>query len=166
MESERPVSEESTSGWLSLDWLNVNGLETCRLDTAFHREKEEKEGALQRQNGKDEEEEIVVKDEQVADFASSVLAAISCWRYKARALLFTRVATVRLTVICFFPFLPLLVHIAPLLCAEQPFQSYSSLFHSASGVYGMVLSFALAWLCACLISFKDLQQLFLRHDHF
>ncbi|KAK3563134.1 hypothetical protein QTP86_016369 [Hemibagrus guttatus] len=96
--TERPVTEESTSGWLSLDWLNVNGLETCRLEAPFRREIEEKVETLekvQRRSGEDEDEEIVVKDEQVADFASSVLAAISCWRYKARALLFTRVATNR-----------------------------------------------------------------------
>lgn len=108
-ETERPVAEDSTNRWLSLDWLSINGLETCRLETAFHKKKEdEKEEALEKVRkrcGEDEDEEILVKDEQVADFASSVLAAISCWRYKARALLFTRVPTVRLTVtICFsFP---------------------------------------------------------------
>lgn len=99
VETERPITEEHASGWLSLDWLSVNG------EMAFRRQKEEeKEGALEKvrmQSGEDEE--ILVKDEQVADFATSVLAAISCWRYKARALLFTRVLTVRLTVtICFF----------------------------------------------------------------
>lgn len=97
VETERPITEEHASGWLSLDWLSVNG------EMAFRRQKEEeKEGALEKvrmQSGEDEE--ILVKDEQVADFATSVLAAISCWRYKARALLFTRVLTVRLTV-CFF----------------------------------------------------------------
>lgn len=107
-ETERPITEESTSEWLSLDWL----------EPPFHREKEEKEGALEKVQRRTEDEEIVVKDEQVADFASSVLAAISCWRYKARALLFTRVATVRLTVtICFCLPPP---HITSLLCAKQP----------------------------------------------
>lgn len=105
-ETERPVTEDSTNRWLSLDWLSMNGLESCRLETSFHRVKEEeKKGLLEKvlkRNGEDEDEEILVKDEQVADFASSVLAAISCWRYKARALLFTRVPTVRLPVtICF-----------------------------------------------------------------
>lgn len=102
-ETERPITEQSTSEWFSLDWLSINGLETCRLETPFHREKEGALEKVQRRTGEDEDEEIIVKDEQVADFSSSVLAAISCWRYKARALLFTRVATVRLTVtICFF----------------------------------------------------------------
>lgn len=36
--------------------------------------------------------------EQVADFASSVLAAISCWQYRAKALLFDQITTVRLSV--------------------------------------------------------------------
>lgn len=113
-ETERPAAEENTSGWLSLDWLSTNSLENCRLELPFHRAKEEKKEEVlenaQRQSGEDEDDEIVVKDEQVADFATSVLAAISCWRYKARALLFTRVPTVRLTVtICFFS---LLLHLA------------------------------------------------------
>ncbi|KAI5610727.1 pleckstrin-likey domain-containing family G member 3-like [Silurus asotus] len=82
-ETERPVNEESTTGWLSLDWLSMTGFET-----PFQREKEEQKEE-KAQSGKDEE--VLVKDEQVADFASSVLAAISCWRYKARALLFARV---------------------------------------------------------------------------
>ncbi|KAI5102135.1 pleckstrin-like domain-containing family G member 3-like [Silurus meridionalis] len=82
-ETERPVNEESTTGWLSLDWLSMTGFET-----PFQREKEEQKEE-KGQSGKDEE--VLVKDEQVADFASSVLAAISCWRYKARALLFARV---------------------------------------------------------------------------
>lgn len=39
-------------------------------------------------------DDILMEDNQVADFASSMLAAISCWHYRARALLsmdFTRV---------------------------------------------------------------------------
>ncbi|KAF4083892.1 hypothetical protein AMELA_G00122530 [Ameiurus melas] len=61
VETERPITEERTSGWLSLDWLSVNG------ETAFCRQKEEeKEGALQKmQSGEDEE--ILVKDEQNRD---------------------------------------------------------------------------------------------------
>lgn len=107
VETERPVTEDSTKKWLSLDWLSMNGLESCQLERPFYREKEEeKEGMLDKvmkRSREDEDEEILVKDEQVADFASSVLAAISCWRYKARALLFTRVPMVRLTVtFCFF----------------------------------------------------------------
>lgn len=105
METERPITEDSTNSWLSLDWLSMNGLDTCQLEMPFHKKKEDEKGeALEKvQSGEDEDEEILGKDVQVADFASSVLAAISCWRYKARALLFTRVTTVRLTVtICFF----------------------------------------------------------------
>lgn len=42
-------------------------------------------------------------DDQVADFASSVLAAISCWHYRARALLSTRFTTVRVSAAHGFP---------------------------------------------------------------
>ncbi|XP_024127348.1 pleckstrin homology domain-containing family G member 3 isoform X2 [Oryzias melastigma] len=38
-------------------------------------------------------EDVLMGDDQVADFASSVLAAISCWQYKARALLSTHFTT-------------------------------------------------------------------------
>ncbi|KAM4633513.1 pleckstrin homology domain-containing family G member 3 [Polymixia lowei] len=38
-------------------------------------------------------EEMVMEDDQVADFASSMLAAISCWHYRARALLSMGVTT-------------------------------------------------------------------------
>ncbi|XP_028293997.1 pleckstrin homology domain-containing family G member 3-like isoform X2 [Gouania willdenowi] len=38
-------------------------------------------------------EDILPGDEQVADFATSVLAAISCWHYRARALLSTHFTT-------------------------------------------------------------------------
>ncbi|XP_035534821.1 pleckstrin homology domain-containing family G member 3-like [Morone saxatilis] len=41
-----------------------------------------------------EPDDILTEDEQVDDFASSVLAAISCWHYRAQALLSTEVAMV------------------------------------------------------------------------
>ncbi|KAF5890855.1 pleckstrin homology domain-containing family G member 3 isoform X2, partial [Clarias magur] len=67
-EAERPVAEESASGWLSLDWLSTNSLENCRLELPFHRAKEEKKEEVleevQRQSGGDGDDEIVVKDEQ------------------------------------------------------------------------------------------------------
>lgn len=44
------------------------------------------------------EEESLAVAEQVADFASSLLAALHCWHYRANALLFSRGAMVR----CFF----------------------------------------------------------------
>lgn len=46
-----------------------------------------------------ESDEILLEDDQVDDFASSVLAAISCWHYGAQALLSTGVTmvTVRLS---------------------------------------------------------------------
>ncbi|MCH3754005.1 hypothetical protein LZB89_08990, partial [Campylobacter coli] len=38
----------------------------------------------------EEEEESLAVAEQVADFASSLLAALHCWHYRANALLFSR----------------------------------------------------------------------------
>ncbi len=40
-------------------------------------------------------DDILMEDNQVADFASSMLAAISCWHYRARALLSMDFTTVR-----------------------------------------------------------------------
>ncbi|XP_070836074.1 pleckstrin homology domain-containing family G member 3-like [Chaetodon trifascialis] len=59
------------------------------------------EGGLELEEAKEEDEEEgesykedkLMGDDQVADFASSVLAAISCWHYKARALLSTHFTT-------------------------------------------------------------------------
>lgn len=42
-----------------------------------------------------ESDDILMEDDQVADFASTMLAAISCWHYKARALLSMGFPTVR-----------------------------------------------------------------------
>lgn len=43
-------------------------------------------------------DDVLMEDDQVADFASSMLAAISCWHYRARALLSAGFAPVRLSV--------------------------------------------------------------------
>ncbi|KAM6968625.1 pleckstrin homology domain-containing family G member 3-like [Tautogolabrus adspersus] len=51
-------------------------------------EEEEEEEA-----GENYKEDLLMGDDQVADFASSVLAAISCWHYRARALLSTHFTT-------------------------------------------------------------------------
>ena len=48
-------------------------------------------------------DDILMEDDQVADFASSMLAAISCWHYRARALLSMGVTTVRLSATIGFP---------------------------------------------------------------
>ncbi|XP_017558735.1 pleckstrin homology domain-containing family G member 3 isoform X1 [Pygocentrus nattereri] len=100
-EVERPALQETRAEWLhlrtnSLDRLSATDLEARRLEMPFQREEEEKkEREVEEEQGGsgEEEEKILVKDEQVADFASSVLAAISCWHYRAKALLFTRVPT-------------------------------------------------------------------------
>lgn len=58
---------------------------------------EKAKSAEDRIGGDNGEEEDLMGVEQVADFASSVLAAISCWRYRAKALLFDQITTVRVT---------------------------------------------------------------------
>lgn len=58
-------------------------------------------GRLVQDNGDEPEgeesdsDDILMEDNQVADFASSMLAAISCWHYRARALLSMDFTTVR-----------------------------------------------------------------------
>ncbi|XP_061552406.1 pleckstrin homology domain-containing family G member 3 [Phycodurus eques] len=45
------------------------------------------------EEGESYKEDLLMGDDQVADFASSVLAAISCWHYRARALLSSHFTT-------------------------------------------------------------------------
>ncbi|KAM7375673.1 hypothetical protein PAMP_005462 [Pampus punctatissimus] len=49
---------------------------------------------LQKAEGESYKEDVLMGEDQVADFASSVLAAISCWHIRARALLSTHFPTV------------------------------------------------------------------------
>lgn len=65
-------------------------------------EKEE-EAKEEEEEGESYKEDILMGDDQVADFASSVLAAISCWHYRARALLSTHFTTVRVSATHGFP---------------------------------------------------------------
>lgn len=60
-------------------------------------ELEEAKGEKEEEEGDTYKKDILLEDDQVADFASSVLAAISCWQYKARALLSTHSTTVRVS---------------------------------------------------------------------
>lgn len=77
--------------------------------------------SLELEKAEEEEEEsytedILMGDDQVADFASSVLAAISCWHYRARALLSTHFTTVRVSDTHGFPIscsLPLAYQYSP-----------------------------------------------------
>lgn len=78
------------------------GSSTCERGLELEEAKEEEEGESYK-------EDILMGDDQVADFATSVLAAISCWHYKARALLSTHFTTVRVSathgflIYCSFP---------------------------------------------------------------
>lgn len=56
------------------------------------------EGGLElEEEGESYKEDILMGEDQVADFANSVLAAISCWHFQARALLSTHFTTVRVS---------------------------------------------------------------------
>lgn len=68
-------------------------------DLAGH-EGSEKGSGPEPPGSEEEEEESLAVAEQVADFASSLLAALHCWHYRANALLFSRGAMVR----CLFDF--------------------------------------------------------------
>ncbi|XP_059810049.1 pleckstrin homology domain-containing family G member 3-like isoform X3 [Hypanus sabinus] len=65
----------------SLNLLNASGSEELARGTEL---------ALE---DMDPEEELMIEGDQVADFASSLLAAISCWHYRARALLSAKFST-------------------------------------------------------------------------
>lgn len=69
-------------------------------------EEEEEEEQEEEEEGDSYKEDVLMGDDQVADFANSVLAAISCWHYRARALLSTHFTTVRVsdTHVFFSPF--------------------------------------------------------------
>uniref|UniRef100_M3ZWN5 Pleckstrin homology domain-containing family G member 3-like n=1 Tax=Xiphophorus maculatus TaxID=8083 RepID=M3ZWN5_XIPMA len=64
---------------------------------------QEKEIEEQEEEGESCKDDVLMGDDQVADFASSVLAAISCWHYRARALLSTHFTTVRVSATHGFP---------------------------------------------------------------
>ncbi|XP_077587439.1 pleckstrin homology domain-containing family G member 3-like isoform X2 [Stigmatopora nigra] len=77
---ERPTVEESPP--------QLSSTPTKASPSQTGREKEEKE-----EEGESFKEDFLIGDDQVADFAGSVLAAISCWHYRARALLSSHFTT-------------------------------------------------------------------------
>ncbi|XP_048083672.1 pleckstrin homology domain-containing family G member 3 isoform X1 [Alosa alosa] len=89
-ESEEKLRAEEERSEDSLT-QNVPEVEVELRETPKMEEKEKKEE--EERGSEEKEEEILMVDDQVADFASSMLAAISCWHYRARALLFTRLTT-------------------------------------------------------------------------
>ncbi|XP_059209331.1 pleckstrin homology domain-containing family G member 3 [Centropristis striata] len=88
-QAERPRVEDLVPRRDSLEKLSLADgdprVDSSPSEGGQELEKEEEE--------EEEEEDIVMGDDQVADFASSVLAAISCWHYRARALLSTHFTT-------------------------------------------------------------------------
>ncbi|XP_040831376.1 pleckstrin homology domain-containing family G member 3 isoform X2 [Ochotona curzoniae] len=77
-EEEEEVVEEEQAFPVSLE------------DLAGHQGEGSEKGAGPEPPGSEEEEESLAVAEQVADFASSLLAALHCWHYRANALLFSR----------------------------------------------------------------------------
>ena len=65
------------------------------LEEKAQRQREEE--VEEEEEGDCYKEDILMGDDQVADFASSMMAAISCWHYRARALLSAPFTTVRLS---------------------------------------------------------------------
>ncbi|MED6291135.1 hypothetical protein CHARACLAT_020429 [Characodon lateralis] len=86
-QGERPCLEDLRS---SLEQLNAAD------SYSSPREREvglQQDKAIEEEEGESCKEDVLMGDDQVADFASSVLAAISCWHYRARALLSTHFTT-------------------------------------------------------------------------
>ncbi|XP_036810818.1 pleckstrin homology domain-containing family G member 3 isoform X3 [Oncorhynchus mykiss] len=88
-EAERPgvlgAQEKIGRGRASLEQLSPSedpGSLPCQGGTEQQQEEETEEDM-----GEINTDDILMEDDQVADFASSKLAAISCWHYRARALL-------------------------------------------------------------------------------
>ncbi|XP_075304038.1 pleckstrin homology domain-containing family G member 3-like [Odontesthes bonariensis] len=89
-QAERPCVEDLIPRGISLEQLSPTDsgskLGSPPTEGGLEQEKAEEEGDSYK-------EDILMGDDQVADFASSVLAAISCWHYRARALLSTHLTT-------------------------------------------------------------------------
>ncbi|XP_023258509.1 pleckstrin homology domain-containing family G member 3-like isoform X1 [Seriola lalandi dorsalis] len=94
-QAERPCVDDLIPRRASLEQLSPTDSEPklglspsqggLELDKAEEAKEEEGEESYK--------EDILMGDDQVEDFASSVLAAISCWHYRARALLSTHFTT-------------------------------------------------------------------------
>ncbi|XP_053193372.1 pleckstrin homology domain-containing family G member 3 [Scomber japonicus] len=80
-EVERPAEEEEEGRKRSVQRLSCS-------------EEEEEEEEEERRAADSDPDDLLLEDDQVADFASSLLAAISCWHYRAQALLSSGVAVV------------------------------------------------------------------------
>ncbi|XP_057208459.1 pleckstrin homology domain-containing family G member 3 isoform X1 [Triplophysa rosa] len=76
-DSDRPAVDEDCPE------TSDNEEQACSLTSLKRRLNQEEEA----EGEGSESDDILMEDNQVADFASTMLAAISCWHYKARALL-------------------------------------------------------------------------------
>ncbi|XP_032355833.1 pleckstrin homology domain-containing family G member 3 isoform X3 [Etheostoma spectabile] len=90
--AESPCVEDVISRRDSLEQLSPTDSD-LKLDSSPSEGGQELEKEEEAEEGESYKEDILMGDDQVADFASSVLAAISCWHYKARALLSSHFTT-------------------------------------------------------------------------
>lgn len=65
-----------------------------RSDPSTAEDEDQEGGGFQQTEDSEPDSDILLEDDQVADFVSSVLAAISCWHDRAQALLSTGVTMV------------------------------------------------------------------------
>ncbi|XP_047201761.1 pleckstrin homology domain-containing family G member 3 [Girardinichthys multiradiatus] len=86
-QGERPCLEDLRS---SLEQLNGADSYSSPRETEVGLQQDK---AIEEEEGESCKEDVLMGDDQVADFASSVLAAISCWHYRTRALLSTHFTT-------------------------------------------------------------------------
>ncbi|XP_033498313.2 pleckstrin homology domain-containing family G member 3 isoform X1 [Epinephelus lanceolatus] len=95
-QAERPCAEDLIPRRDSLEQLSPTDsdlkLGSSPSQGGLEKAEEAKEQE-EEEEGESYKEDILMGDDQVADFASSVLAAISCWHYRARALLSTHFTT-------------------------------------------------------------------------
>ncbi|XP_054862071.1 pleckstrin homology domain-containing family G member 3 isoform X3 [Amphiprion ocellaris] len=91
-QAERPCVEDLIPRSDSLEQLSATDSDP-KLGSSPSEGRLEQEKAEEEEEGEGYKEDILMGDDQVADFASSVLAAISCWHYRARALLSTHFTT-------------------------------------------------------------------------
>ncbi|XP_051510858.1 pleckstrin homology domain-containing family G member 3-like [Myxocyprinus asiaticus] len=82
-EADRPALEEEDS----IEALIHSDNEEPAPDSSSSKDRLTQEDEEDAEDEGSDSDDILMEDNQVADFASSMLAAISCWHYRARALL-------------------------------------------------------------------------------
>lgn len=102
-QADRPCLKDFVSPSDSLEQLSSADSDPKVGSSPTEGRPEQEDLEEEEEEGESYKEDILMGDDQVADFASSVLAAISCWHYKAKALLSTHFTTVRVCATHGFP---------------------------------------------------------------